>query len=52
MTGSGYVWDLGLGAEYMMDNGLTMRGEVDRVDPFKPGMDTQLNGRFGVVMNF
>jgi len=47
-----YVWDLGLGAEYMMDNGLTMRGEVDRVDPFEAGMDTQLNGRFGVVMNF
>lgn len=47
-----YVWDLGIGAEYMMQNGLTVRGEFDRVDPFEAGMDTQLNGRLGVVMNF
>jgi len=47
-----YVWDLGLGAEYMMQNGLTVRGEFDRVDPFEAGMDTQVNGRLGVVMNF
>lgn len=47
-----YVWDLGVGAEYMMQNGLTVRGEVDRVDPFDAGMATQLNGRLGVVMNF
>jgi len=47
-----YVWDLGIGAEYMMQNGLTVRGEFDRVDPFETGMDTQVNGRLGVVMNF
>lgn len=47
-----YVWDLGLGAEYMMNNGLGLRGEFDRVDPFEAGMDSQLNGRLGVVMNF
>lgn len=50
-TGS-YLWDLGVGAEYMMQNGLTVRGEVDRVDPFEAGMQTQMNGRLGVVMNF
>lgn len=47
-----YVWDIGVGAEYMMQNGLTVRGEFDRVDPFAVGMDTQMNGRLGVVMNF
>lgn len=47
-----YVWDMGVGAEYMMQNGLTLRGEVDRVDPFEGTMKTQMNGRFGVVMNF
>ena len=47
-----YVWDLGIGAEYMMQNGMTLRGEFDRVDPFEVGMDTQVNGRLGVVMNF
>ncbi|MCB1328139.1 MAG: hypothetical protein KDK28_01120 [Maritimibacter sp.] len=47
-----YVWDFGLGAEYMMNNGLSLRGEFDRVDPFEVGMDTQMNGRLGVVMNF
>lgn len=47
-----YVWDVGLGAEYMMNNGMTLRGEFDRVDPFEAGLDTQVNGRLGVVMNF
>lgn len=47
-----YVWDFGVGAEYMMNNGLSLRGEFDRVDPFEAGMDTQMNGRLGVVMNF
>lgn len=47
-----YVWDVGAGGEYMMENGLSIRGEFDRVDPFAAGMDTQLNGRLGVVMNF
>ena len=47
-----YVWDLGIGGEYMMQNGLTVRGEFDRVDPFETGMDTQVGGRLGVVMNF
>ncbi|MCB1355464.1 MAG: outer membrane beta-barrel protein [Maritimibacter sp.] len=47
-----YVWDVGVGAEYMMNNGMTVRGEFDRVDPFEVGMDTQMNGRLGVVMNF
>lgn len=59
-TGGGYtsaltgstVWDAGAGAEYMFDNGFTIRGEVDRVDPFEAGMVTQVNGRLGVVMNF
>ncbi len=47
-----YVWDAGAGGEYMLDNGITIRGEFDRVDPFDAGMDTQLNGRLGVIMNF
>lgn len=47
-----YVWDIGVGAEYLMPNGLTMRGEFDRVDPVEGGMDTQVNGRLGVVMSF
>ena len=46
------VWDLGAGAEYMLQNGLTFRGEFDRVDPVEAGMDNQLSGRLGVVMNF
>ena len=46
------VWDVGAGAEYMMQNGMTLRGEFDRVDPLAAGMDTQMNGRLGVVMNF
>ena len=47
-----YVWDFGVGAEYIMQNGVTVRGEFDRVDPFQAGMATQVNGRLGVVMNF
>ncbi len=47
-----YVWDVGAGAEYMLHNGMTVRGELDRVDPFEDGMDTQINGRLGVVLNF
>lgn len=47
-----YVWDVGIGAEYMMPNGMTVRGEFDRVDPFEDGMDTQVNGRLGMVLNF
>lgn len=47
-----YVWDVGAGAEYMMPNGVTLRGEFDRVDPFQAGMATQVNGRLGVIMNF
>ncbi len=50
--GGSYVWDAGAGVEYMLHNGLSIRGEFDRVDPFEAGMDTQLNGRLGVVMNF
>ena len=47
-----YVWDVGAGGEYMWPNGLSIRGEFDRVDPFEAGMATQVNGRLGVVMNF
>lgn len=47
-----YLWDLGAGGEYMLGNGLAIRGELDRVDPFEDGMASQFNGRLGVVMNF
>lgn len=46
------VWDVGGGAEYFVTNGFALRGELDRVDPFAGGMQTQLNAKLGIIMDF
>ncbi|MCB1338146.1 MAG: hypothetical protein KDK10_12085 [Maritimibacter sp.] len=50
-TGSA-VWDVGGGAEYFVNDGVAVRGELDRTDPFAGGMQTQLNAKLGIIMDF
>lgn len=46
------LWDVGAGAEFAVSDRFKLRGEVDRVDPFADGMDSQINGRLGVILDF
>lgn len=46
------VWDIGGGAEYALTEKFTVRGELDRVDPFAGGMQTQINAKMGIILDF
>jgi len=51
--GSGsFVWDAGLGGDYMISDGISVRGELDRVDPTSAGMETRYDLRLGVGYHF
>lgn len=51
-AGGSMVWDVGAGVEVPVMEGVRLRGEFERVDPFEAGMMTQYNGKVGVAYGF
>lgn len=46
------VWDVGGGADFYLNDSFGVRGELDRVDPLTGGMQTQINAKLGIILDF
>lgn len=51
-AGGSAMWDVGAGGEYAVTDTVTVRGEVERLDPTAAALATQYNLKLGVGYGF